>query len=851
MINYDGTVSVVGQDGGKYEVDLSGMQLIESSSDVPNTCIRIKTDDGYVYTFGGNGYASLEYNALSWQSECCNDFANETFSVKTWREITAFHLTQIKAPNDRVLTISYRDIANKYHTNQANSLTEQGKASESNWDTSLLPQYQLCGQRTITTGYLAGLESTTGGNAAMFFQNDITPTYTLQKIALIESIRTDGCVISFAYSTRDKQPLPTTGTSKMFYARCGAKLDRISMTYNGRTESAWLTYDYALGNRMFLKRVKTTQSGTFGMDYNTPDQINAPNPLTCNIDHWGFWRGEQSDAALIPGMAYSGALPSFDYRLTTNHRDATGKQCDVSLLSKLTYPTGGCAKFEYEPHKYSSIIRINADANSYPSDYSLSASTSGTAGGARIRSIEYADASGSVQKKLLYTYGSLSREGKVMYMPFYRHLYVAKLPEDETYKVQGAAYSSEGFDHIQRGAHIRYPEVTEHYLDPSKGGVEQAHAYRKMEFQTGLNMTSALYSGNAYFQTLQVTGNDNIYTLFPSDYLEHLKRLPTFPADDIGIVYGKMSRETSYDAAGIVRRKTEYSYAYQNADNYQLSIYLPTYAARTMLDLYAHIGRTYFRTYLPTSVQTTDYYGADGSQQHRTWEVMKYDAAGYLLERAQPKTHTDSLITVYQRQELATTGGFQVMPVAERRYVGKAGGRTLLESRQMEYRPYPDATGTAQWHALAEEKLLDAADRVVDKVEYPRYDAYGNPLEAVTNGSEHTVFLWSRAGQCPRARIENASYQEVSTALGKDPGSLSATGNDEAALDNLRTLLPAARVYSYWSTYGNKPTIIREANGRDTRYAYENGERLSRVFRYDENGTLQMLQANDYHFVNP
>ena len=65
MINYDGSISVIGYNGGKYQVDLSGMKLLDSTSS-QNTYIRILTDDGYVYTFGGDGYAYLEYTALAW-----------------------------------------------------------------------------------------------------------------------------------------------------------------------------------------------------------------------------------------------------------------------------------------------------------------------------------------------------------------------------------------------------------------------------------------------------------------------------------------------------------------------------------------------------------------------------------------------------------------------------------------------------------------------------------------------------------------------------------------------------------------------------------------------------------------
>ena len=100
MINYDGSVSVVGYNGGKYQVDLTEMKLFSNTAP-QETCIRIKTDDGYTYTFGGGGYAALEYSALSWQS----DYNFTPNPSKGHHEITAFHLTRITAPNGRALDI--------------------------------------------------------------------------------------------------------------------------------------------------------------------------------------------------------------------------------------------------------------------------------------------------------------------------------------------------------------------------------------------------------------------------------------------------------------------------------------------------------------------------------------------------------------------------------------------------------------------------------------------------------------------------------------------------------------------------------------------------------------------------
>lgn len=847
MMNYDGSVSVVGYDGGKYQVDLTGMKLFSNTSP-QDTYIRIKTDDGYVYTFGGGGYAPLEYTALSW-----SDDYNFTPNPSRWRhEITAFHLTQIKAPNGRTLNISYRDVESQYHINPQQNLIPLNQQGRYENLKGLLTQYQLSGKSFISTSYAAGIPRDDAGTSApAYTQSNASVMYSLNKVALIDRITTDGCTISFTYSTRTQQPLPVTNSSKQFFNSCGAKLDNIQMTYNGSVETAKLTYDYALGKRMFLKSVNTDKEGTFHMEYNTPSLSEVPNPLTCNIDHWGFWRGENSNVALIPGMTYPNLQYSLDYKITTNHRDATGKRYDVSLLRQMTYPTGGRAEFTYEPHRYSTIIQQNGNATFYPSDYSLSPSLSVLAGGARIRSINYKNVAGNTLKETVYTYGSLSREGKVMYMPFYRHLLVEKVVGgNDRVRILGAALNSEGFtDTPFPGVHIRYPEVTEHYLDPSKGGLEQKHPYKIIEFQTGQSLSAVFYRTNDYFQTLIVSGDNHIYTWFEMDYQNQLKHLVAHPTDDVSLYYGKVSREMYYDENKMMRRKADYSYTWQNNDNYSLCLFTPNIGDKQMFNLFTHIGREYFRMLLPSATRTTEYYGTGGTQTREEWESMKYDASGYLKEHASSKNKTDSLITVYRYSEYSGSNCFQMLPTVRQRYLGTSARRQLMESDETTYRLFDNLSGL-KWNVVSAQSQFDGSRKLIGKVEYPYYDKYGNPVEAVENNSQHTVFLWSHNGQCRRARIENASYQEVTTALGKKPEDLSASSIGATALSNIRTLLPNARVYSYWTGHGPRITTAGAVNGRDTFYGYGKGGRLGQVYRHDEKGGSELLQVNEYHFVN-
>lgn len=69
MIDFDGSVIVSGNDGGHYTVDISRYKLRDTNEGCDSE-IRIKTDDGYTYCFGGS-YGAVDYVALVWKESNC------------------------------------------------------------------------------------------------------------------------------------------------------------------------------------------------------------------------------------------------------------------------------------------------------------------------------------------------------------------------------------------------------------------------------------------------------------------------------------------------------------------------------------------------------------------------------------------------------------------------------------------------------------------------------------------------------------------------------------------------------------------------------------------------------------
>ncbi len=128
------------------------------------------------------------------------------------------------------------------------------------------------------------------------------------------------------------------------------------------------------------------------------------------------------------------------------------------------------------------------------------------------------------------------------------------------------------------------------------------------------------------------------------------------------------------------------------------------------------------------------------------------------------------------------------------------------------------------------------------RLHYLKYDEYSNPLEVKQENGISIVYLWGYNGAYPIAKIENATYLEVTGALG-------TTTINEAnltAINALRTNPSFAKAMI--TTYTYKPlvgiTSVTDPRGYTTTYEYDNFNRLKLV--KDADGHI--LNENNYHY---
>ena len=138
-------------------------------------------------------------------------------------------------------------------------------------------------------------------------------------------------------------------------------------------------------------------------------------------------------------------------------------------------------------------------------------------------------------------------------------------------------------------------------------------------------------------------------------------------------------------------------------------------------------------------------------------------------------------------------------------------------------------------------------------VQFNRYDAQGHLLEAQRPDDLVYSYLWGYGNSKRIAKIENARYEEVATALGANLAYLNNTlsPSDQtigSKINALRSNLPQALVTGY--TYEDLVGLTSSTNPNNfsSYYEYDCWDRLKRV-KDDDKTILEEYKRSDYQLV--
>lgn len=835
MINFDGTVTAGGYDGHHYEVDLSDYEMAKGVY-AHSTIIRIKTDDGYVYTFGGNSYDPVEYSAASWEE------SQPALGYDTYHKhvITAWYLTEIKAPNGRVLCIHYKDIAEKYHKN-INELLDIGFLPESEWqDIAML--YSLTGHAAYRTLRPMGLLDPPG---ELYDKKANSYFYSLNKVALIDYITVgDACQINFHYSLRKKYTaLHHVGDG--FYRFRGAQLDSINVSCNGKiSQTHSFGYTYQCANRLFLNSFNHAQQGTFHFNYKMPGVDVLPT--TSNIDHWGYWTGGITDKNIMPGTRYADNKISYDIKLTTTAREPSSQDCDATLLQSVVYPTGGKATFEYQPHKYSFMF-VRDGLSLYNPERRDAPGYEATAGGARIWKVKFYDENEKTPvREVRYGYSDASgMEGVLTYMPLYRCFGFYNFGN---YFFGTTHEDSDGFGRqFNPSQHILYPEVSEYYVDPKLGTSEENSPYKLTRFYT--EMHYADYTDFLYNTYTRPEFHPAYYTLPGSISAPYfLTNRFRWPGRIESHKNGKIIGEYYYDDNHALKKSVNYLYKDVYPNNYSLCIYVESLYPGTYYGVYTHVNKEYFGMYLLSEKVTVE--RDDNYRELSRKEIYKYDDYGYLKKQALLLPEGDSLATVYQYLE-----EMPAMITDKQQMMCETGKTKLIQCEHYEYRTMKGINANSSWPVVSEGYSGIDSLYLEKRIANMKYDLFGNLVYMEKDGIP-CIYIWGYQGQFLVAKIENATYEEVNNNTANlNLELLSTLGVYDYdliadAIKELRGSLMSAHINTYTYDPAVGMTSATDASGKTVFYEYDLRGRLSQTYRLGEKGKREILQLNEYNIVN-
>lgn len=144
-----------------------------------------------------------------------------------------------------------------------------------------------------------------------------------------------------------------------------------------------------------------------------------------------------------------------------------------------------------------------------------------------------------------------------------------------------------------------------------------------------------------------------------------------------------------------------------------------------------------------------------------------------------------------------------------------------------------------------------------DRVVYHKYDNKGKPLEVSKADGTHIAYIWGYQQQYPIAKIENATYTEVSAYIA-DLQAKSNTDTDNCrtanckeqqlrdALQTLRNGLPNSMVTTYTYDPLIGVTSMTDPKGYTVYYEYDEMHRLQYIKDADGN----LVSKNTYHYKN-
>lgn len=775
----------------------------------------ITTGDGYKYTFGGVPELAMHSRPQTVIKALDGYWWMENNNYKT-----SWPITRIEAPNGRKITFQYDSsipdscFYGAYPTPAEYSMMPFKEDIENNYD-----YFQTSGFKKFTS----------------------SPQYV--KESRLIRIDIDGRVrIDFSYGSKQTeltkdfaQPelknrgrLESITVRKMGDSNPDAILKECKFTYR---------YSHPSGNPMlFLKNVHLSGEGDYTMDYFNEDDI-FPFHGTTEVDLWGYY-----NEGIKNGAEFNG------------HPDM--QSAKYGMLKKITYPTKGYSRFEYELHDCSHTVARWLSNTQYPY---ISPCETTILGGLRIKKIvDYSSAQDSTSREFIYKANGKS-SGTSMSFPRYILYPDDPLPLsledprkpwlDEYWNISDIKKEIFGstpfytdvysFLYCPDKTHIEYNYVTEKRSDSSR---IIYHYCSPVEMPDVPDISDRTH--------LRISrGPEDPKEQYLDEYLDERNPISRH------IQRGKLLRKDIFDDKD--------NLVYREEHRYDTTKFLKCLYGIGVSKSYYYKQGTYVNDYPLDKIVRTTYQGQDSIVSENRY---RYNDLGQIVRSettdSKGATHivknrfvSDTPHDRFSIEEKLIDRNMLQYPLQSADCLLQPGGsEKVLKSIRHHWKEFGNPA-ILKPSRIEQTSLLSPLDSLASEIisnwetarTFDYYDQYGNILQTTDKDGKVTCYIWGYNGLYPVAVIENFALPFLlplsPKCMDSDYHSILTGGLTYEQEYQLRHI-PGTKVTTY--EYRVPVGMIRKTDpsNRSVYYDYDEHGRLKTVSDTQKN----VSETYDYHF---
>lgn len=561
-------------------------------------------------------------------------------------------------------------------------------------------------------------------------------------------------------------------------------------------------------------------------------------------DFWGYYNAANNEVD-YPTVTYMTTEAYWNqYKPKTisgANRKPNANAMQAYILEQIDYPTGGYTRYEYEPHRY----MWNKEEH--------------FGGGLRVKRMISGTNGKNEDKQIVKTYKYGSSENGCGYCSIE--------PNEQTFiSEEFLEYESSPYyascrqltihpqslfsSYFMFNLPVYYGEVTEYTSNNGKS----LYSYK---YEPDCISSDYITDISNYLNNEYTSYRREMIMNAPIEYLHIFDKVP------------RLSRKILYDLKGKEKMREEYSYEERIKPQKTLNCI-------NFRKVYSNLGDSHlFRPdkvydYVRAFISIKQYFLKTKTNiENEVKSSISYQYNNLGIRKSITICHSDSTIE-YEDFLYANDNLSQLAPELESyRWtlldnlrpdlplrIRKSVNGNVVAQKVIKYQAGKASNISTNFVCPQTEYFQNGNHPEETRVEYNKCNLHGKPTEITVDGKT-SVYLWGYCNQYPIAKIENATYTEVTSVLGELlPEEIAAAiaPNEQQweTVNALRTQLPNAKV----STYTYKPMIglLSETNpaGLSVYYTYNTSGKLTEKYRLNTDAagiqTKEMIETYTYTY---